>query len=102
MIDVIILIILIGLSGFFSRRGLVWVKERMRKNLEEESSTKTTTPNLYHRVPNIRVSTSTRPQERERLPGTDTLPQSCTEMGGIVIKSPDVADINLVDSCCVG
>ena len=39
---------------------------------------------------------------RERLPGTDTLPQSCTEMGGIVIKSPDVADINLVDSCCVG
>ena len=39
---------------------------------------------------------------RERLSGTDTLPQSCTEMGGIVIKSPDVADVNLVDSCCVG
>ena len=43
------------------------MKERVRKNLEEESSTKTTTPNLYHRVPDIQMSKSNPPsKDRER------------------------------------
>ena len=65
-------------------RGLVWVKESVRKNLEEESSTKDTTPNLYHRVPHIRVSTSNPPRiERER--GYLALTRSITRTFSVVV-----------------